>query len=184
MPALFAPDSSGERTREWMRRRSAIMHDWLSTKHFLGRLRSIALVLSGRVQRVDWQLGAISDALVEWREKEQEIDWLVHEFEVSMSPAALVGEGPLAQLNYADRARMEKCVHALWLNRLSVERLRKRALAAKLECTSAAATLAEAVRAARALDDPTTARSVDRFSDAMRTLHTSLAAFPSRVRVT
>jgi hypothetical protein len=118
---------SRERTGErmaWERTRASVTHDWLSGKHYLGKLLHWKRVIEGDIEDPGYAETAALSVVAEWRAKRGTIAWLLDHCESDASPRILIERDQLLNLQGKDKALVAALVHCLWLRREHVaERL-------------------------------------------------------------
>lgn len=99
---------------DWQRRRSDFNHQWLKNR-FLSALDSAANLMQGRVRGVSYLQEVLQVELAEWPEYGRELDALLADFEVEMSPQKLFETPPLSDWKPSFKEVISELMHELWL---------------------------------------------------------------------
>lgn len=104
----------------WQRRRSSLNHDWLRSRVALVISRALR-VISGEVIAADFDLNSAGGIVGAWRERRDECVGLLEDCAREMTPAVLLNETPLDQLDGDSREWLGEVIHELWLVRYAID---------------------------------------------------------------
>lgn len=169
---------------DWQDRRSKFNHDWLKNG-FLANLNTF-LVRLGKKSPVQEDLEFfIREDLPEWERRIAEADWLFKTVEDEMSPKRYFDVPPLVHCSEETKQWLPELVHALWLDRYPVQKLRKDGSAALSRANTEYAALKTALQRTRLLSLERLRSLKSRFvalRDAASDLRDILSAFDQDVR--
>jgi len=169
---------------DWQRRRSDFNHQWLKNR-FLSALDSAANLMQGRIRGISYLQEVLRVELAEWPERGRELDALLADFEVEMSPRKLFETPPLSDWEPSFKEVISELMHELWLVRYPVatwlEGVRK-AAAEVNECYA----LLEGIVPVDREGNVNLEFSVrfEAFRTACRALSKAVEKFPNRILVT
>ncbi len=178
----------GRQTSEqWSRNRSAISHDWLSAKHFIGRVSRLLRAVEGSVEGSESELSQIQKLRSEWFQGRHAIEDLINGLELAMSPNAALDRYPLRLLPNERREWIGKLIHRLWLRRCHVFELmveaRVQLKAADDEFSGILATTNNLSIGSESERDLSASR-LSALLATMHRLHSAVARFPARIKTT
>ena len=102
--------------RSWLERRSRLNHDWLKNR-YLQALGMWLNVLDGKVEDDEFAQRIATTILPEWSAKRLELERLVHDYEIAMSPERLLGDDSDALPIRGAPRWLGPALHQLWLVR-------------------------------------------------------------------
>src|SRR4051794_39490942 len=105
--------------KDWEKRRKVLVHDVLGNK-INPALAKLCAVLAGRVEDPNF-IGAVSEVLrIELPEIRDDIEWLVHNASVVLSPRNLFTCTPLNGLDADTQLWLPDAVDELWAARVNL----------------------------------------------------------------
>lgn len=172
------------RHSDWQRRRSDFNHQWLKNR-FLSALDAAEQVIRGRIRAAAYWQEFIKADLPEWQERREDLNLLLEDFEIEMSPRRLFDCPPLSECASPGRDVLAELMHELWLARYPIASWLKKANGA----ASRANIHFERLRKIAPMDEAGKVPSefvseFEEFRAACRTLSKAIEKFPDRILVT
>ena len=169
----------------WQQRRIEFNHDWFS--RYRKAIAAFREVILGMVVRPDvYPAAFLGQVLPQWESRVSEVVSLLDTFLETMTPALLLREPPLNNLQSRDREWLAPVIDRLWRERIGAERLLALAHRELAQTTDAYARLR---RHTHALSPDQTeglselAPSLLTFEEAARRLSAALHDFPNTIMV-
>lgn len=177
----------GDRPLSWRARRAAFNHDWLKTPFLVPLLANGLGLLRGEFDEEGFAACFPERVVAAWEKHHGQASRLVDDFEIEMSPRALVARPPLSRLKPDVRSWLGATVHACWLARGRKQNLLDAVREAEREADAAF----QALRARFATLAPITGTcdlipalpELEAFDARCRRLSSALSCLPNRIEV-
>jgi hypothetical protein len=156
----------------WLKRRSALSHDWLKNQ-YMSALGKFLNLLDDEIEDPEFERLFVPGTLPEWESRVTEVVVLIADFERCMSPRALLDVPPLSACGEDVRRWLGQLVHGLWLGRCAV----RESVASALDAAAAADAAYRRLR--RALPAGASCESAEE----LRPLRTQFADFRKRCQL-
>jgi hypothetical protein len=171
---------------DWQSRRREFNHDWLKNR-FTVALNSWLRLLDGAIEDSILEQSFVPEVLPQWEARHDQLNELVRDFEMEMSPRRLFREPPLSRCDEQTKLWLGDLIHRLWLSRVAVRELASAAHRCVSAADAAYGDISQAVKAHSAgglLANMRSQRQLfARFRDACQELGTALSEFPHEIEV-
>lgn len=169
---------------DWQRRRSDFNHQWLKNR-FFSALDTADHVIRGLLHGNEYLHELMEEDLPEWLQRRMELDALLDDFIVQMSPRQLFNLLPLADLDPATKHLFSEFIHELWLVRYPVSAWVEEAKAVGFEVNERYERLMKIPPLdAEGAVLPEFIAAFWQFRSACRALSKAIERFPNRILVT